>query len=71
MKLSNVSLASLSLDSNTCADTVCGSNGLPFARNSIKIIGDFRAKVECVKHPNLTRYVECFRNKNGKLQKSA
>lgn len=68
MELSHISLASLSLDSNTCADIVCGSNGLPLTPNSIRIIGDFKAQVEHVNHPNLTRYVECFRNKNGKPQ---
>lgn len=66
MKLSNISLASLSLDSSTCADIICGSNGLPLTPNSIRIIGDFKAQVERVEHPNLTKYVECFRNKNGK-----
>lgn len=65
MELSNISLASLSLDSSTCADIVCGSNGLPLTPNSIRIIGDFKAQVEHIDHPNLTRYVECFRNKNG------
>lgn len=74
MELTNVSLASLSLDSSTCNDIICGSNGLPLTPNSIRIIGDFKAQVEQVQHPNLTKYVECFRNKNGKchnLDKSA
>ena len=66
MELSNTSLASISLDSSTCADIICGSNGLPLTPNSIRIIGDFKAQVEHIEHTNLTKYVECFRNKNGK-----
>jgi len=65
MDLSRISLATLSLDSSTCADIICGENGLPLTPNSIKIIGDFKALVETVQHPNLTKYVECLRNKNG------
>lgn len=67
MAISDISLANLSLDSSTCADIVCGSNGLPLTPNSIRIIGDFKAQVEHVEHPNLIKYVECFRNKNGKI----
>lgn len=65
--LSSISLASLSLDSSTCTDIVCGSNGLPLTPNSIKIIGEFKAQVEHVEHPNLIKYVECFRNKNERV----
>lgn len=66
MDLSTISLASLSLDSSTCPDIVCGTNGLPLTPNSIRIIGEFKAQVEHIEHLNLTKYVECFRNKNGK-----
>lgn len=66
MDLSGINLACVTLDSSTCADIICGSNGLPLAPNSIQIIGKFKAAVENVNHPNLTKYVECFRNKNGK-----
>lgn len=69
MKLSDISLASISLDSSNCADIVCGLNGLPPTPNSIRIIGEFKAQVEHVDHPNLTKYVECFRNKNGMYQR--
>lgn len=31
------------------------------------IIGDFKAKVEHIEHTNLTKYVECFRNRNEKV----
>lgn len=67
MKQSNISLASLPLDSSSCADIVCGLNGLPVTPNSIKIIGEFKANIEHIDHPNLIKYVECFRNKNGKF----
>uniref|UniRef100_A0A6G1SI73 TBC domain-containing protein kinase-like protein n=1 Tax=Aceria tosichella TaxID=561515 RepID=A0A6G1SI73_9ACAR len=67
MKLSNISLASISLDSSTCADIICGSNGLPVTPNSIRIIGDFKAQIGHVDHPNLTKYVDCFRNKNERV----
>lgn len=63
----DVSLASLSFDSSTCSNIICGSNGLPLTPNSIRIIGAFKAQVEKVKHPNLTRYVECIRDKNGEF----
>ena len=66
MKLSNISLASVSLDSSSCSDIICGSNGLPLTPNSIRIVGEFKAKVGHVDHPNLVKYVECLRNKNGK-----
>lgn len=67
MQYSNISLASISLDSSTCADIVCGSNGLPVTPNSIRIIGQFKAYVENVNHPNLVKYVDCFRNKNERV----
>lgn len=66
MELSKISLACLPLDSSSCNDIACGSNGLPITPNSIKIIGEFKACVEHVNHPNLINYVDCFRNKNGK-----
>lgn len=65
MDLTDIRLASLSLDSSTYSDIVCGSNGLPLTPNSIRIIGEFKARVERVDHINLVKYVECFRNKNG------
>lgn len=42
-------------------------NGLPLTQNSIRIIGIFKAQVEHIEHPNLTKYVECFRNKNERI----
>lgn len=67
MDLSRVALTSLTFDSSSCADVICGPNGLPITPNSVQIIGQYKAQVENVCHPNLTRYVECFRNKNGKF----
>lgn len=69
MELSDVSFSSVSFDSNTCADIICGSNGLPITPNSIRIIGNFKARIEAVRHANLVRYVDCFRNKDGLYRK--
>lgn len=65
MDLKDMGLASLAFDSRIIPDIVCGSNGLPVTPNSIKIIGCFKAQVQAVRHPSLTRYIDCFRDKNG------
>lgn len=65
MNLDSIQLASLSLQSESVVDNLCGSNGLPITPNSIKIIGNYKAHVEQTIHPNLVQYVDCFRNKNG------
>lgn len=66
MESTDISFASLSFDSSTCSDIICGSNGLPITPNSIRMIGNFKAQIQHVVHPNLIRYVDCFRNKEGK-----
>lgn len=66
MDLSNVNFDNLSFDSSPYIDTPCGSNGLPITPNSIRIIGNFKARVEHINCSYLTRYVDCFRNKDGK-----
>ncbi|XP_053214357.1 TBC domain-containing protein kinase-like protein [Panonychus citri] len=45
----------------------CGSNGLPTTPNSISIIGNFRAIVDSISHPNISQYVDCYRSKNEKV----
>lgn len=61
MAISNIRLASLSLESSSLTNIITGSP------NSIKIIGEFKAQINKVSHANLVRYVDCFRNKNGEF----
>lgn len=67
MDVGHISIASLSFDSSTGRDIVCGPSGPPLTPNSVAVIGQFKAVIEHVRHPSLSQYVECFRNKNGRL----
>ena len=61
----NFSLVALSAGARSGEN--CGANGLPVTPSSITLIGNFRAIVEPVEHPNLVQYVDCFRNKHEKV----
>jgi len=53
------------LNAGTKHSDICGANGLPVTPNSITLLGNFKALVESVEHPNLVQYIDCFRGKHG------
>lgn len=61
-------LAYLTLQAGTANSENCGVNGLPMTPSSITILGNFKAFIEPVKHPNLVSYVDTFRLKHGLCQ---
>lgn len=43
----------------------CGANGLPVTPDSVSVVGNFAALLQPVNHPNLAKYLDVVRLKNG------
>lgn len=63
----DANFASITLKAGTRNSDNCGANGLPVTPSSISLIGNFKALIEPVSHDYLVPYLDCFRNKHGKL----